>query len=718
MSLYDRITGKKQKKTCTDNIFGRWQVLSDSSTTLLNAFQVHPGDYLVPDGNTFKWKVHDTLINQSLEGDFIESEIPSRKSLTNIRSSIAKYNKPYIVAKYIRAENGSEQDLEVDHPIPFDLEIVELSKLNDLDKKIIEYIGYLERICYRPAAYLRTEVEKVPISRARRISPRAVIHLTSHTEDWENRRVSSVTPKRILSEIREDQIDIYENRVVYRLVDEIDQYLEYRCNQVELLENKLNKIKERMLLVSSGSHWRTNRIFELLGRAFANDISPDARDTLNELENLHRRIKSLFGSPLYQSISPRVTISASLKHTNLLINDQYYRKIVILWDMLNKESQKSKITGKQMFQEYQDLCNGFDGFCVLLFVFALESLNMLTEKDDFKLERGGPECHFYGVLGELWIKWLPDGTIDVHTDNEGKAGLRCIPIASHLVNNTELFVANRMDKLSEQVLEIDKVIRSKRKHVIFYLTSDEKENFSTEFMRRINAFGPDLASDYSGNLSFIPVAPLDFESVERTARLLRWILSEKRLLNYPPIINFPVHYQESIFEVCGDWLKPAKNSEIKVVKAVSLDSEQMKQLYKVIERIKRTLRSSPKANERDHQLKAIADFENNIHEELIKLINLGTCPQCREPANWSYQFEFDDNDCFRFSCSECRATWGVSSCSCKKRYPYLFPYLNFAEYEGKLDIDKVEMLFGEDLLAVPKEIQNGKLIFECPYCHS
>jgi hypothetical protein len=85
-------------------------------------------------------------------------------------------------------------------------------ELKPLDKAIRKYAPFLEAVCHRPKAHLQIEIEKVHSSAARRIPPQAVPYLASHTEDWEQPTLRGIRPKKILSEIRDDQYDIYENR--------------------------------------------------------------------------------------------------------------------------------------------------------------------------------------------------------------------------------------------------------------------------------------------------------------------------------------------------------------------------------------------------------------------------------------------------------------------------------------------------------------------------
>ena len=63
------------------------------------------------------------------------------------------------------------------------------------------------QVCSKPITQLTSEIERLPISQARRIPTKAYSHLATHTEDWEYPKLSSVIPRRILSTFPTDLYD-------------------------------------------------------------------------------------------------------------------------------------------------------------------------------------------------------------------------------------------------------------------------------------------------------------------------------------------------------------------------------------------------------------------------------------------------------------------------------------------------------------------------------
>ncbi|MBA2305832.1 MAG: hypothetical protein H0W08_24810 [Acidobacteria bacterium] len=138
------------------------------------------------------------------------------------------------------------------------------------------------------ATYLVPDsAERAAVSRARRFPVQAANYLAAHTEDWERPTLRAVVPKRILAVVREDQFDIYENRVAVRLVDHLVTYLGRRIFEVSRLLRVFEEAGDHSSLAAGGSHWRQRRIYQLWGDAIdAGEARRKAEQTLRKLKHL------------------------------------------------------------------------------------------------------------------------------------------------------------------------------------------------------------------------------------------------------------------------------------------------------------------------------------------------------------------------------------------------------------------------------------------------
>ena len=221
---YDRISGIPSKiAPCHDVAMGQWMLLREESQSLvLNTVIVKNWDYLIPDlsGN---WRL-TTNDNRVESGGIIKSQLIDELYSESIVAISQHLN------ELIHNEAGWIEWLDVAPLVPRMSEAVELTNLEIM---VQQKFGYLESVCYKPRTHLRVKIERVPVSIARRVPSEAWAFLASHTEDWEHLGLDNVLPKRVLSEVRDDKVDIYENRVTARLIDNLSMYLNRRIQSLK-----------------------------------------------------------------------------------------------------------------------------------------------------------------------------------------------------------------------------------------------------------------------------------------------------------------------------------------------------------------------------------------------------------------------------------------------------------------------------------------------------
>lgn len=62
-----------------------------------------------------------------------------------------------------------------------------LAEIGKQHLRMSALIPYLAQVCWKPRSSLRTEEERLPVERARRIPERAAAVLLAHPEDWAGR---------------------------------------------------------------------------------------------------------------------------------------------------------------------------------------------------------------------------------------------------------------------------------------------------------------------------------------------------------------------------------------------------------------------------------------------------------------------------------------------------------------------------------------------------
>ena len=200
---------------------------------------------------------------------------------------------------------------------------------------------------------------KTPVSRARRVSPRAITYLTGHSEDWHSQTFVGVKPARVLALHREDQWDIYENVATKNLIEYLNVYINKRLQALAELDGAFEELCQ--FYEEQGGGIVTENYMRTLRKYFKNDDQTleHHKQLLSEtkipLEDLQKRLRGLMGTQFYREVSNK-KIPLQLQFTNLLQNHQHYRYVAIFWNYWLQESGSSLTSEDQILNEQEELC--------------------------------------------------------------------------------------------------------------------------------------------------------------------------------------------------------------------------------------------------------------------------------------------------------------------------------------------------------------------------
>ena len=159
-----------------------------------------------------------------------------------------------ISQELLLAKNKSIQEIFIDISIDIDkagndnFNVIPLIRriknklgLNEFEKQLYEKVFHLEEIFRVPHYLLEREIEKVNVSRAKRIPSKSYQYLASHTEDWIHKSIVSFKPSRILNEELELNFDIYENQLTVAFLERCLVYLNSRMKEIQDIKSFLKK---------------------------------------------------------------------------------------------------------------------------------------------------------------------------------------------------------------------------------------------------------------------------------------------------------------------------------------------------------------------------------------------------------------------------------------------------------------------------------------------
>lgn len=258
-------------------------------------------------------------------------------------------------------KNKSLQDLfcyfhaSTNSPGPSDFSVVPLIQsvkeklfLNKFEELLESKILHLEEIFRQPHYVLQRTIEKVNVSRAKRIPAKSYQNLASHTEDWLHKSIVDFKPRRILNEELDLDFDVYENQVAVALIERCLLYLNSRIQEVHDIGDFLVEYEKLLSDRDDASGWykKIERNLSLIGCVYEDDnysgeISrKDILSTTQQrLLQMSKRLKALQNSSLFSEVNHRMVMShmseQDVKPTNVIANHRHYRYVRDLWRALN-----------------------------------------------------------------------------------------------------------------------------------------------------------------------------------------------------------------------------------------------------------------------------------------------------------------------------------------------------------------------------------------------
>ncbi|WP_192930687.1 DUF2357 domain-containing protein [Deinococcus sp. AJ005] len=579
---------------------------------------------------------------------------------------------------------------------PMDRNLADDLQRLPLEEEMARHLAHLEAVCRQPRTHLEIFEERQQVSRARQIPTRAITYLASHTEDWENRSLRSVRPRRIIANVRDEQYDIYENRVAVRLVDHLLLYVRRRIARVSELLHTLGVVDTNAHEPPSGMYWRQRRLYSLWGDAL--DVTEGqllAEERLQELQRLRRQLERLQGSLLYRQVQRRLQVPAQLRITNILGNDPHYRRVARLWLAWYQHAHTGLPSAEQQQRDAQEQSRLFDGYALLLTVQALVQFGFTPLHGDSTLLVPGTRLDLSGPEGEISLEVDPDGTHALYRHHESV--LRVVPLStslSALERSEQSWVAEELAQLAQDAPTF----------TLLLYPGGGGAAPAPEFL----ALGTEAAALHP-SLGCLPGSPVDLESTERVARALRWALTGGRYLAYPPRIPLPepLHGLGAPPPFLGGsrewalplplvpsdtgWRDPARalRTELTLAERTLAELKAAGHQTRTVEREAIRLRQV---------LTAWETLEREVLTAETALESLRHCPIC---SSQGADLQAWDHAQFRCECGDCGAVWSVRRCPvCRIRHPWLRPRLRAVPVIDPLP-GWADRLFGRDVLTLP-----------------
>ena len=211
----------------------------------------------------------------------------------------------------------------------FDLEWVEM---------IEDSIVSLDNIVRNPRKFIVQEEDIVDISLARAISTESVKHLAQHTNFISSvDEDGMVTPNKILNVTKEESFEVYENRFIYTLLRNLNNFISRRMDAIKAAYINDNVLE---LNVDTSIFTGKTRVFyklDLIGALPIDEVKNLENDDLSVVERiakLQRIVMDFLSSPFAKQMVSSAPVRPPITRTNVILKNPDFKKALVLWQFV------------------------------------------------------------------------------------------------------------------------------------------------------------------------------------------------------------------------------------------------------------------------------------------------------------------------------------------------------------------------------------------------
>lgn len=601
MIVFDRILNKEVpiSKIESPILLGRYIFKDDNAINQLNGAEIKKHDFLVP------YKSHEGELN--IESVRKTIHFQENQLLNESINSLVKHSL-LDVSEELDYTDGLLDLRDINILLRnFD----ERLEISEFELFIQSKLFHIEEVCREPSYHLKRDITKLNVSRAKRIPVKAINYLAGHTEDWSRRKIRSVEPRKILSEIIDYDLEIYENKVASTFIDNLLIYFSNRMvNEIDIIDSFISKIEKiieskKLEKIDEKIYWykKLDRDYTKLGEAIhsieKNRLKIEKIKSF--ISTIQMRLFALLKSDLYFANSKKNRgIGHNLKRTNLFDNHQHYRYVKILWEKFYK---KESLSVFQKSQKNQRVVKSYNDY---VWILISRSLYQIGFTDSDKLNNSSirfQNCVFHNIIWKL-------------------------------------------EKTQNEVLEIK--FRNKIISLVPIPASKEPSYIKMSKDRYLLTL-----SDTENIENSIKLSPSDINSEERiTSFLFKYLLKE-----LTEVFLYKLDSQSiSSFNILKDWLKSkktlildrGKNAKIEFWLKRKLNQQEINELSQIINRQKQNL--AARTDVRNIQMTKLLEVEKEILNQSSEHFEAyETCISCsvRNASNLISNYEGG----FKYKCN-------------------------------------------------------------------
>ena len=207
---------------------------------------------------------------------------------------------------------------------------------------IEESLEYFQKIIATPRNVIHEEELIVNVANAKKAGPDVVVHLAQHASLVEkfDANTGDVRPSKLMQKYREDSVGIYENRLVYTVLENAHRFVKIRHEALftEMSDEFGAKLKLRTDMTSATEQVHMDMFLHI--RDIDSTLDTDGKHigVFDRVSRLYRILSVYMNSPFAQQLAKLPRVKGTITKTNVLKKNPNYRAIMKLGEFLRDYS--------------------------------------------------------------------------------------------------------------------------------------------------------------------------------------------------------------------------------------------------------------------------------------------------------------------------------------------------------------------------------------------
>ena len=198
----------------------------------------------------------------------------------------------------------------------------------------------LDNIIRVPRKFIVQEEEIVPIERARKITNESIRHLAQHTNMIAKVEGDDVTPNQILNVFREESYEVYENRFVFTLMQNLVRFIDVRYNVLFNISDDDNMASLKMESEFNRGREKVQYKLEVSAQSAGGELDdnagPDGENAtaFQRIERVKKIINEYAHSSFMKELRNCVPVRPPIMRTNAIQKNPNFRACLKLWQFI------------------------------------------------------------------------------------------------------------------------------------------------------------------------------------------------------------------------------------------------------------------------------------------------------------------------------------------------------------------------------------------------